>query len=154
MKYRNFTMKLLAAVIITGVLGYYQSVAAVRAAIVAENEAKIAEVEEYNREVQLENAKRLAASTYYENGTFEGEGQGYGGPITVTVTVEYDVLTGISVVSHKAEDQAYFEQAEALVDKVISGQTTDVDVVAGASFSSRGILEGINNALDKAVKQK
>jgi uncharacterized protein with FMN-binding domain len=36
---------------------------------------------------------------------------------------------------------------------VLSGQSTDVDAVAGASFSSRGILEGINNALEKAVRK-
>lgn len=153
MKYQNFAMKLLTAAIIAGSLCHYQSVAAARATVVAENEAKIAEVEEYNRQIQLENAKRQAASLYYENGTYEGEGSGYGGPVRVLVTVEYDVLTDIQVISHDAEDPAYFEQAEKLVDMVVSGQTTDVDVVAGASFSSRGILEGIENALDKAVRK-
>lgn len=153
MKYHNFVMKLFTVAIIAGSLGYYQSVAVANAAVVAENEAKIAEVEEYNRQVQLENAKRQAASLYYENGTFEGEGSGYGGSIVVSVTVEYDVITDVHVVSHDTEDQAYFEQAEPLVDKVVSGQTTDVDIVAGASFSSRGILEGIENALDKAVRK-
>ena len=146
-------MKLLTAAIIAGSLCHYQSVAAARAAVVAENEAKIAEVEEYNRQIQLENAKRQAASLYYENGTYEGEGSGYGGPVRVLVTVEYDVLTDIQVISHDAEDPAYFEQAEKLVDMVVSGQTTDVDVVAGASFSSRGILEAIDDALDKAVRK-
>ena len=69
------------------------------------------------------------------------------------MAIEYDIITEIKVISHDAEDPAYFEQAEKLVDKVVSGQTTDVDVVAGASFSSRGILEGIDNALDKAVRK-
>ena len=153
MKYSNFLMKILALAVIAGSLGYYQSVAAANAAVVAENEAKIAEVEEYNRQVQLENAKRQAASLYYENGTYEGEGTGYGGPIRVSVTVEYDVMTDVHVISHDAEDPAYFDQAQVLTDKVVSGQTTDVDVVAGASFSSRGIIEGIENALDKAVRK-
>ena len=62
MKYQNFAMKLLTAAIIAGSLCHYQSVAAARATVVAENEAKIAEVEEYNRQIQLENAKRQAAS--------------------------------------------------------------------------------------------
>ena len=146
-------MKLLALAVIVGSLYCYQSVASVRAAAVAENEAKIAEIEEYNRQVRLENAKRQEANLYYENGTYEGEGRGYGGSIVVSVTIEYDVITKISVLSHEAEDPAYFEQAASLVDKAVSGQTTDLDVVAGASFSSRGILEGIDNALDKAVRK-
>ena len=153
MMYKNFITKLLTLLVISGVLIYYQSVAVARAAIVAENDAKIAEVEEYNRQIQLENARRQAENTYYVNGTYEGQGQGYGGPIVVSVTVEYDILTDVHVVSHDAEDPAYYEQAEPLVDKVLSGQSTDVDAVAGASFSSRGILEGINNALEKAVRK-
>ena len=153
MKYKNFLMKLAAMIMIAGALGYYQQVASARAAIIAENEAKIAEVEAYNREIQLENARRQAAALYYENGTYEGEGQGYGGPVRVSVTVEYDILTDIHVVSGDGEDPAYLEQAETLIDKCLSGQTTDVDVVTGASFSSRGILEAIGNALDKAVKK-
>lgn len=153
MKYRNFLTKLVTLLIIAGTLFYYQSVAAARAAVVAENEAKIAEVEEYNRQIQLENARRQAESTYYVNGTYEGQGQGYGGPIVVSVTVEYDILTDVHVVAHDGEDPAYYEQAEPIAEKVLSGQTTDVDVVAGASFSSRGILEGINNALEKAVRK-
>ena len=71
----------------------------------------------------------------------------------VSVTVEYDILTDVHVVAHDGEDPAYYEQAEAIADKVLSGQSTDVDAVAGASFSSRGILEGINNALEKAVRK-
>mgnify|MGYP007101967757 CR=1 FL=1 len=71
-KYPNYTVKLAALLIIAGILGYYQNVAAARAEIVAENEAKIAEVEEYNQEVMLENARRQAASCYYEDGTYEG----------------------------------------------------------------------------------
>lgn len=153
MIYRNFLMKLAAMIIIAGALGYYQKAAVARAAIIAGNEAEIAEVEAYNRQIQLENAKRQAASLYYENGTYEGTGSGYGGAITVSVTIEYDVLTDIHVVSCDGEDPAYFEQAQTLVDRVLSGQTTDVDVVTGASFSSRGILKGIDDALDKAVKK-
>lgn len=153
MMYKNFITKLLTLLVIGGVLIYYQSVAVARAAVVAENEAKIAEVEEYNRQIQLENARRQAENTYYVNGTYEGQGQGYGGPIVVSVTVEYDILTDVHVVSHDGEDPAYYEQAEAIADKVLSGQSTDVDAVAGASFSSRGILEGINNALEKAVRK-
>lgn len=154
MKYPNFMMKLAALAAIVAVLGGYQSVASARAAAVAENEAAIEEVEAYNREIQLENARRQAVETYYEDGTYEGEGKGYGGPNRVSVTLEYDVITDIRVLSHDAEDPAYFSMAEALVQQVVSGQTTDVDAVSGATFSSKGILEAINNALDKAVKSE
>ena len=35
----------------------------------------------------------------YKNGTFEGSGTGYGGTITVQVTLEDDTITAVSVVS-------------------------------------------------------
>ena len=152
-KYPNFTIKLAAFIIIAGILAYYQTVAAARAEIVAENEAKIAEIEEYNQEVQLENAKRQADNCFYENGTYEGEGTGYGGPIRVSVTVEYDILTDVHVISHDGEDPAYYQLAEGLTDEMLSRQSTDVDAASGATFSSRGIIDAANNALEQAVKQ-
>ena len=43
----------------------------------------------------------------YKNGTFEGSGTGYGGTITVQVTLEDDTITAVSVVSAPGEDSAY-----------------------------------------------
>mgnify|MGYP002627188272 FL=1 len=157
MKYANFFLKVICMAVIAFIFYHYQEIAVTRAAIVAENEAAIAEVEEYNLEIQKENAKRAAAAQeviyYYKDGTYEGTGQGYGGPITVSVTIEYDLLTDVHVLSHEKEDPAYFDLAEPLVNKVMSAQSLDVDTVSGATFSSKGILEAINNALETAVAE-
>ena len=159
MKYTSFILKLAAVGIICGILYYYQGIAVTRAEIVAENEAQIAEVEAYNREIQLENARREAEaagaageeiSYYYQDGTFEGTGTGYGGPITVSITLEHDVLTDVQVLSHDAEDPAYYVLAEGLTSKVLAAQSTEVDAASGATFSSKGILEAIDNALAEA----
>jgi uncharacterized protein with FMN-binding domain len=123
-----------------------------RAAIIAGNEAEIAEVEAYNRQIQLENAKRQAASLYYENGTYEGTGSGYGGAITVSVTIEYDVLTDIHVVSCDGEDPAYFSQAQAVIDEILSTQGVAVYTVSGATFSSTGLINAVTEALRAASK--
>ena len=164
MKYPGFIIKLIAVVLTGVILYHYQAVAVERAEIVAENEAKIAEVEAYNREVQLENARREAEAAaaegkeaeilyFYRDGTFEGTGNGYGGPITVSVTIEHDIITEIAVLSHDAEDPAYFSLAEGLTAKMVSAQSTDVDTVSGATFSSRGIIEAVTNALKGAVNE-
>ena len=34
-----------------------------------------------------------------------------------------------------------------MIDKIIEGQTLDVDTVSGATFSSRGIISAVKNAL-------
>ena len=89
----------------------------------------------------------------YKNGTFEGSGTGYGGTITVQVTLEDDTITAVSVVSSPGEDSAYLSQGENVINSIISEQNTDVDTISGATFSSTGILEAVNDALSKAENE-
>ena len=89
----------------------------------------------------------------YKNGTFEGSGTGYGGTITVQVTLEDDTIIAVSVVSAPGEDSAYLSQGENVINSIISEQNTDVDTISGATFSSTGILEAVNDALSKAENE-
>ena len=89
----------------------------------------------------------------YKNGTFEGSGTGYGGTITVQVTLKDDTITAVSVVSAPGEDSAYLSQGENVINSIISEQSTDVDTISGATFSSTGILEAVNDALSKAENE-
>lgn len=93
------------------------------------------------------------ADNVYKNGTFEGSGTGYGGTITVQVTLEDDTITGVSVVSAPGEDSAYLSQGENVINSILSEQSTDVDTISGATFSSTGILEAVNDALSKAENE-
>lgn len=86
----------------------------------------------------------------YKNGTYEGSGTGYGGTITVQVTLQDDTITDVSVTSAPGEDSAYLAQGKNVISSIISEQSTDVDTVSGATFSSTGILEAVNDALTKA----
>ena len=52
------------------------------------------------------------------------------------VTLAGDEITSINVVSAPGEDSAYLSQAESVIDSVLSAQSTDVDTVSGATFSS------------------
>ena len=86
----------------------------------------------------------------YADGTYTGSGTGFGGTITVQVTLEDDTITAVSVVSAPGEDSAYLSQGENVINSIISEQSTDVDTISGATFSSTGILEAVNDALSKA----
>ena len=86
----------------------------------------------------------------YKDGTYTGEAQGYGGTIQVEVTLSGDEITSINVISAPGEDSAYLSQAESVIDSIISAQSTDVDTVSGATFSSTGILNAVDEALGKA----
>ena len=86
----------------------------------------------------------------YKDGIYQGSGTGFGGTITVQVTLEDDTITAVSVVSAPGEDSAYLSQGENVINSIISEQSTDVDTISGATFSSTGILEALNDALSKA----
>ena len=86
----------------------------------------------------------------YKDGTYTGEADGYGGTIQVEVTLASDEITSINVVSAPGEDSAYLSQAESVIDSILSAQSTDVDTVSGATFSSTGILNAVDEALGKA----
>lgn len=97
------------------------------------------------------NPNASAPSGAYKDGTYEGEAQGYGGLVKVSVVVSGGAITSVGVLDHSGEDDAYWSMAEALIPKIIEAQSTGVDTVTGATFSSNGILNGVDKALEGAV---
>lgn len=152
MRKQIFFMKLLALLMILLMLFYYQQIAAARAVIRTENEAAVREAEAYNAEVKaaiLAQEEDVQTSAFLD-GVYEGSGSGFGGEIIVSVTIEKGRITEIVPVAHSGEDDAYFSQAMALIDTVLETQSLQVDTVSGATFSSRGLLEAVDQALGKA----
>ena len=147
MKIRNFIIKLISLFLIAGCLFYYQSVAATRAKAAEENKAAIAEVEKYNREIlqEMEGTGGL-----FQDGIFDGEASGYGGPVKVSVTVKGGYIESIDVTEHGGEDPAYYALAEGIIDVILEEQSADVDTVSGATFSSTGIKNAVAEALKAA----
>ena len=89
--------------------------------------------------------------TEYRPGIYEGSGRGYRGPVHVQVQVSPAGIEDIVITSHA--DSSFPGQAamEELLEQILEGGSTDLDVVAGASFSSRGFLEALEDALEKAT---
>lgn len=102
-------------------------------------------------EQQAQAAEDNAASaSLYADGTYTGEAQGYGGPVKMEVTIENGQITDCTVLSAEKEDTAYFDAAQGVIDEVLDEQTAEVDTVSGATFSSRGILGAVEDALEQA----
>lgn len=84
------------------------------------------------------------------DGSYTGSSKGYKGTVTVKVTVKDEKLTNIEIISYR-DDKRWFERAKnSIVTNIIQNQTTDVDTVAGATYSSLGIKNSIINALKNA----
>lgn len=131
------------------------AVAALAAWGVASGGAVLEDIPELTSKAQAANlgsgsAGAAAAAGSWQDGTWTGTAQGYGGDVTVSVTIANKKITAIEVVSASAETPSFFSRAKAIIPKIIEAQNPDVDVVSGATYSSNGIINAVKNALTKA----
>lgn len=101
---------------------------------------------EETKEKKEEKKTAAKGSFDLEDGVYKGTGTGYAGDITVSVQIKDKQIVSIDILS-SSDDEAFFSRAKAVIDKIIEGQTLDVDTVSGATFSSRGIISAVKNAL-------
>ena len=110
-------------------------------AVNAEVEAAIAAMEEGDSETE---------SGKYADGVYQGTADGFGGDITVEVTVADGRIAEIAIVSAENEDGAYLTMAEDIIDDILEAQSAEVDTISGATFSSTGIKNAVAEALASA----
>ncbi len=100
------------------------------------------------------SVSKVSESGTWKDGTYTGSGKGFGGTISVKVTVKDGKISAIDVTSASGETASYFSKAKGIISKMISGQTTNVDAASGATYSSNGIITAVRNALSKAETGK
>ena len=92
----------------------------------------------------------VESTSKYKDGTYSGSASGFSGTLQVSVQISNDVITSVTVTSHN-ETQGFADRAiEEIPRKILSSQSTSVDVVSGATYTSNGIINAVNNALSKA----
>lgn len=87
----------------------------------------------------------------YKDGTYTGSGTGFGGTISVSVTVSGGKIASVNITSAAGETGSYFSRAQGVVSRILSSQSPNVDAVSGATYSSNGIISAVQNALSKAA---
>ena len=100
------------------------------------------------------SVSKVSESGTWKDGTYTGSGKGFGGTISVKVTVKDGKISAIDVTNASGETASYFSKAKGIIPKMISGQTTNVDAASGATYSSNGIITAVRNALSKAETGK
>ena len=96
---------------------------------------------------EKEEKKSTAKGSFdLADGVYKGTGTGYAGDITVSVQIKDKQIVAIDILS-SSDDAAFFNRAKAVIDRIIEGQTLDVDTVSGATYSSNGIISAVKNAL-------
>ncbi len=85
-----------------------------------------------------------------EDGTYQGTAKSHGGDLTVEMVAEGGVIRSLKVVSN-SDDAEYADKAlEPLPTAIVEAQRLDVDVVTGATMTSRGIIAATANAVRDA----
>ncbi|MEC4273690.1 FAD-dependent oxidoreductase [Adlercreutzia sp. R25] len=89
-------------------------------------------------------------------GTHAGTAQGCGGPVTAQVDISPNGAIQSIVFEQNFETPGFAVPAmEQVASHILSGQTLNVDIVTGATYSSRAALDAVGNALEEAgVRQR
>ncbi len=102
------------------------------------------EVEDEDEEAKEEDEE---VEEEVEGETFTGTGEGFNDDIEVEVTMDGDEIVSIEVLSQD-ETPEYWEDGKQTIDDIIDAQGTDVDTETGATASSDGIVEAVEDAIN------
>ena len=95
-----------------------------------------------------------AASKYVQEagaaGVLTGTADGFGGPITVSVTMDGDKIAAVEVVSNSETPEIAGAALEQIPAAIVAANSADVDIVSGETYTSNGIINAVKNALESA----
>lgn len=96
-------------------------------------------------------ADETKANTIYKDGEYTASATGYSGGLKVKVIIENDRIESIEIISHNEVGKQYYEEAlEKIPQAIIEAQSAEVDVITGATKTSKGVIKAVNKALEQA----
>lgn len=104
-------------------------------------------VEAASSETEEETLPKLP----YADGVYVGSSRGYGGAVRVQVTMENGSITEVEILDASHETKQFLRRAKRLLTTVVETQSWEVDAVSEATYTSRGILGAVQNALTGEV---
>jgi polyferredoxin len=90
------------------------------------------------------------SSIKYKDGTYTGTADGFRPGLEVTVTIKNSKIANIEIVQINDTPRFYENVINVVPSEIIQAQSTNVDTVSGATYSSRGIINATQAALDQA----
>jgi len=82
----------------------------------------------------------------------EGSARGFKGTITVEVKKIGDTIDSITVLSHR-DDRKWYNRAVVVLEEIVDQQSTAVDTVSGATYSSLGLINAVKDALGQPQRE-
>ena len=97
------------------------------------------------------DVKILESIGSVKNGTYIGEGIGFGGEIKVEIYVCDNKINKVNVENHNETSGYYEEVFKTISREIVEEQNINIDSVSGATVSSRGMMNAVKDALSKAI---
>ena len=108
-------------------------------------------VEQPVEAVSSESEEETLPKLPYADGVYVGSSRGYGGAVRVQVTMENGSITGVEILDASHETKQFLRRTKRLLTTVVDAQSWEVDAVSEATYTSRGILGAVQNALTGEV---
>jgi uncharacterized protein with FMN-binding domain len=146
----NFLLRLFSCLVVAALVLFYNHIVELNDALQMANQT----IEQAAMTIESINSGESAATIArgkYDDGTYTGTAQGYGGPITVQVTIVNGYISTLEIVSAEYEDAPYYNASIDLLNDVMATQGPDVDAVAGSTVTSDGIINALKEAFSGAL---
>ena len=91
-----------------------------------------------------------STSGKYKPGTYTASAQGYGGDVKVTVTVDADKITAVTIDGPDETPAIGGEAIKTLTDAIKSANSDKVDGVSGATVTSDAVKKAAGECLAEA----
>ena len=92
-------------------------------------------------------------SSGYTPGVYTASANGYKGPVEVSVTTDKQKIIAVEILSHQETKGVGSRAVDTLPAMIVEAQSLNVDVVSGATASSKAILTATGTALAQAKGQ-
>ncbi len=86
----------------------------------------------------------------YTAGTYSATAEGFGGPVTVTVTTDKNAVTDVKIEGEKETPTVGGAALEELTKQVLEAGSGEIDGVSGATLTSNAVKEAAASALAQA----
>ena len=85
----------------------------------------------------------------FKDGTYKAQAKGMS-DVTVEAVIKDGEIVSIELVEHSETDGIYQGAVKKVIPEIIKGQTTEVDVAAGATLTSNAIITAVKDIMEQA----
>lgn len=103
---------------------------------------------------KIDEAKQATIrGPYAHDGSYQGSSKGYGGTVTMEITIKNGYLSSVDIVDASHEDEAWLKMCKDVPESIRKAQSPDIDTVSGATFTSTGMINAVKKAIKKEESQ-